>query len=180
MVQQTNNYDQLMIKQDPNSLVSYKGPITPSIISIISSQLREQSGMTEKVVNRLFSVFIELAQNMQYYSSEIIKYATEEEKVGWIQVVQRSAHYELSCGNALEQEKIIKLIEHCNVVNKLNRDGLRQLKRERRRTKLDKTKKGAGIGLIQVAILADNPLEVNALDLGKKYSYIVLKTIINK
>lgn len=180
MLRYVTNYDQLLIKKDPESLVSYKGPITPSVIAAISEQLREEVNISEKVTNRLFSIFIELAQNMQYYSSEVIRYAKEEERIGWIQIFEKADRYELNCGNALEQGKVQKLAKHCDIINQLNRDELRKLKRERRRTKLDKAKKGAGIGLVQVAILAGNPLEVNTLNLGKKYSCIVLKITINK
>lgn len=180
MFKYVSNYDQLLIKKDPESLVSYKGPITPSVIATISSQLRKKDNISEKVTNRLFSIFIELAQNMQYYSSEVIRYANEEEKIGWIQIFEKCDRYELNCGNALEQEKVRKLAKHCEIINQLNRRELRELKRKRRKTKLDKSKKGAGIGLVQVAILAENPLEVNTLELGKQYSCIVLKITINK
>ncbi len=180
MLKYTSNYDQLMIKKDPDSLVSYKGPITPSVIATISDHLRKKVDISEKITRRLFSVFIELAQNMQYYSSEVIHYANEEERIGWIQLFEKSDRYELKCGNALEQDKVHKLAEHCKIINQLNKDGLRKLKRDRRKTKLDKSKKGAGIGLVQVAILAGNPLEVNTLNLGKQFSCIVLKITINK
>jgi len=180
MVRYGNDYDQLLIKKDPNSLVSYKGPITPAIIATISDQLRQKVNISKKVAHRLFSVFIELAQNMQYYSSEVISYAKEEEKIGWIQIFEKNDRYELYCGNALEINKVQKLKQHCELINHLNRDGLRKLKRERRKLKLDKSKKGAGIGLVQVAILAGNPLEVNTLYLGQYFNCIVLKITINK
>jgi len=180
MLRYVSNYDQMLIKRDPESLVSYKGPITPSVIATITSQLRDKADISERVTNRLFSVFIELAQNMQYYSAEVIRYANEEEKIGWIQIFERHDCYELNCGNVLDQAKVKKLADHCQKINQLNREELRTLKRERRRTKLDKAKKGAGIGLVQVAILAGNPLEVNTLKLGKHYNCIILKITINK
>lgn len=180
MTSQVRPYDQLLIKQHPESLVSYKGPITPRIIATISSQLRKQENISERVLNRLFAIFIELAQNMQYYSSEVIRYAEIEEKIGWVQIFSKCDRFELHCGNALERRMVTKLLKHCEKVNQLNREDLRKMKRERRKSELDKSKKGAGLGLIQVAILADNPLEINALDVGQQYSWVVLKITINK
>jgi len=174
MISQIDLYDQLLIQHHPNSLVSYKGPITPAVIAMISGQLQQQTN------NRLFSIFMELAQNMQYYSSEIIRYAEKKEKVGWFQVLEDESQYELRCGNALEKEKVSQLLEHCRAINRLDREHLRKLKRKTRRIRLDTLEEGAGIGLIQVAILANKPLEVSALECAKRYNIIVIRIKINK
>ena len=54
-----------------NIILSYKGPITAMLIAELSRDIRKEIRSNKKASKKVFSVFMELAQNVLYYSSEI-------------------------------------------------------------------------------------------------------------
>jgi hypothetical protein len=173
-------YEQLFIKQHSDSLISYKGPINPEVISVIISQLRENISTIDQLTTRLAAISIELTQNMQYYSSELINFGKRKERVGWIQVFEKEDGYEVNCGNVLRKEVGNQLKQHCNTIRQLDKDDLRSLKRERRKKKLSEDQQGAGIGLIQVTILAGSAPEIDIIDINNDLSCVIFKINIKK
>lgn len=173
-------YEQLFIKQHSDSLISYKGPINPEVIAVIISQLRDNISTIDQLTKRLAAISIELTQNMQYYSSELINFGKRKERVGWIQVFEKEDAYEVNCGNVLSKEVVNQLEKHCNTIRQLDKDDLRSLKRERRKMKLSEDQQGAGIGLIQVTILAGNAPELDIIDINKDLSCVIIKINIKK
>lgn len=173
-------YEQLFIKQHSDSLISYKGPINPEVIAVIISQLKDNISTIDQLTKRLAAISIELTQNMQYYSSELINFGKRKERVGWIQVFEREDAYEVNCGNVLHRGVGEQLREHCNTISELNKEDLRTLKRERRKMKLAEDQQGAGIGLIQVALLAGSPPEIDIIDISQDLSCVIFKINIKK
>lgn len=173
-------YEDLFIRQHPDSLISYKGPITPEVIAKIVEQLRNKLPAPAVLTNRISAISIELAQNMQHYSLELINYGEKMERVGWFQVLDEQSELEINCGNVLSKEVVEPLIQHFQTISQLDKEGLRCLKRQRRRMRLAEKDKGAGIGLIQITILAGNPPEVEVIDINNELSCIIFKINIKK
>ncbi|NJO01356.1 MAG: hypothetical protein HC880_06420 [Bacteroidia bacterium] len=115
-----------------NIKVCYKGPVTEIVISEISQDIRRKFADQPQVKRKLFSVFIELAQNISFYSAERILYGDRNDRVGTILITETDEHFTFSCGNLVEKEDIIDLVEKCETINGLDRDGLRELKRNER------------------------------------------------
>ncbi len=176
----TLSYEQLFIKQHADSLISYKGPINPEVIATIINQLKGNISTVDQLTKRLSAISIELTQNMQYYSSELINFGKRKERIGWIQVFEKENEIEINCGNVLSKKLVDQLIEHCYAIRQLDKEGLRVLKRQRRRMRLSEDKEGAGIGLIQVSILAGNAPEIEVIDINEELSCIIFKINIKK
>jgi hypothetical protein len=115
-----------------------------------------------------------------YYSSEKIQYAGRIDSVGMLQILEFDQYYVFSCGNTINREHVDQLIESCHTINSLDKEELRKLKRHQRRQPATEISKGAGIGLVQVAILSGNPLEIQAQDLDSDHSIFTLSVNINK
>lgn len=173
-------YEDLFIKQHPDCLISYKGPITPEVIAKIVAQLENKLPVSETLTNRISAISIELAQNMQHYSLEMINYGDKMERVGWFQILDEQKGLAVNCGNVLGKSEVKQLLEHFDTICQLDKEGLRGLKRQRRRMRLAEENKGAGIGLIQVALLAGNPPLIEVIDINKDLSCIIFKINIKK
>lgn len=166
--------------QDKHVLISYKGPVTPVIMAEISRDIQDKLADNPRASRKVFSVFLELAQNILYYSSEKIQYAGRIDSVGMLQILESDFHYVFSCGNTINRKHVDQLIDSCHTINSLDKEELRKLKRHQRRQPSTEISKGAGIGLVQVAILSGNPLEIQAQDLDNNHSIFTLSVNINK
>ncbi|WKN32677.1 SiaB family protein kinase [Porifericola rhodea] len=173
-------FEKLYIKQTPNSLVSYKGPITPEVIVKIVEQLRAGLPKLGRLSKRIAAIAIELAQNMQNYSLELVQYGNRPERVGWFQVEDKSKYLEINCGNALNKKEVAELVALCKTISELDKEGLRGFKRQRRRMRLVQQTDGAGIGLIQVAILSGSSPKVEVVDITDDVAWIIFKINIEK
>ncbi len=172
-------FDHFVI-QDKQILISYKGPVTPVIMAEISRDIQDKLADNPRASRKVFSVFMELAQNILYYSSEKIQYAGRIDSVGMLQIIEQEDYYVFSCGNTIKREHVAQLVDSCNTINSLDKEELRKLKRYQRRQPSPELSRGAGIGLVQVAILSGNPLEIQAQDLDDDHSIFTLSVNINK
>ncbi|MGD1889435.1 MAG: SiaB family protein kinase [Cyclobacteriaceae bacterium] len=172
--------DHLMILQDENLLISYKGPVTPNIMAEISKDIRGQLDNFPQASRKIFSIFIELAQNILFYSAEKIRYAGRTESVGILQLSETANSYIFSCGNIVYTTDVGRLADSCNTINSLDREELRRLKRIQRRQPQSDQSKGAGIGLVQAAILSNNPLDIEVYTIDERHSFFSLFVTIDK
>jgi hypothetical protein len=167
------------IKND-NVLVSYKGPVTDVLLAEISRDLRNLTTKDPKAGKKLFSVFIELAQNISYYSAEVNHLGEKSDKVGILLITQSDTEYFLTAGNLVDNKNVELLLEKCKVVNSLSHDDLRKYKREVREAPKGEGSRGAGIGIIQAALTSDNPLDVEAVRVNDNFSFFSLTVKIDR
>ncbi len=175
-----NLYDYYAMTNREDILISYKGPVTDIIMAEISRDIRDKFAESPKISKKLFAVFIELAQNILYYSSEKILFGNRQDSVGTLLIYRTLDQLMFSCGNLVENQYIDTLIQSCDKINSLNRDELRAFKRETRSAPQGERSKGAGIGLIQVALTSGNPLKVESQPVDPNYSFFSLTVQINK
>jgi len=183
-------YDYYLLTDNSKVLVSYKGPVTDVIMAEISRDIRNKFSENPKVGRRLFAIFMELAQNILYYSAEKVQFGERNDSVGVILITKdtkkeveeeeqkRKLKYRFSCGNLVNTTYVDELIESCEMINSMNRDELREYKREKRSQPQGERSKGAGIGLIQVALNSENPLVVEFRKVDDKFSFFSLSVDI--
>lgn len=180
MVSNKKILDRLVIVKDKRVLISYKGPITPEVMAEITSDIHRKITDNAKICRRIVSVFIELIQNILYYSVEKIEYAGRTESVGMLQIVDMNNHYLFTCGNTITKCETYSLLNNCSIINNMDKTELRKLKRHQRRQPVTTDSKGAGFGLVQVAILSGHPLDIHIHDVNGEYSFYTLGVKINK
>jgi len=161
-------------------IVSYKGPFDKNAMGLIGNYIRGIISLNPRASKKVFKVFIELAQNIAHYSAEkniIGDYIGAG--VGSLVIVDFPDHYLLVTGNLIKNENIGPVIDKCELINTLDKEGLRKLKREQLKQN-DRTRTGADIGLIQLAITSDNPLDIEVKPIDKKCSFFTIRVKINK
>ncbi|MDX2302216.1 MAG: SiaB family protein kinase [Microscillaceae bacterium] len=164
-----------------NILLSYKGPLSDVLLSEFSRDIRRKLDNEDpKIGKKVFSVFMELAQNVLYYSKEENLFGDNKDKVGTLVIVQNDTHYRLITGNLVFKKDVPYLQEKCEVINSLDRDALREYKRNLRNEPSGEESKGAGIGLVQAALTSSHPLEIQIQELSGSYAFFILFVNVKK
>lgn len=166
---------------DRDILVSYKGPMSDVIIYEISKELQNKLAQDPKSGKKVYSIFMELAQNIFFYSAETSKIGDKEYRVGTIVITEDEDFYTLMAGNLVEKKWIPSLWDKCELINSLDREALRRLKFEQRiNPNEDERSRGAGIGLIQIALTSAQPISVEFRDIDNKQSFFALAVSVKK
>lgn len=163
-------------------LLYYKGPFDEALLAKIGNYLRNKFLQTPKAGSKIFSIFIEMAQNISYYSAETDFFddITKKYGIGTIIINELAESYKMTSANMVATEVAQKIIDKCKTINTLDTEGLRNLKKEVRSSPRIEEHKGGGIGLIQIAIKSENPLEVETKPFDDTNSLLVLSTKIDK
>jgi hypothetical protein len=172
----------MIIKKDyqVNSLLLYQGVLTVNLISILGNYIRSFLNHDPKVLQRIFKIFIELAQNVSYYSAEMIDVRGGVPcGTGWVSVQELQDHYLVTTANVIKPEDGPKLISYCREINSKNAEELRLLKRNTRSQAMER-ETGAHIGLIQTSILSGNHLEFDVSPGDDSRPVFTISTRVNK
>ncbi len=163
-----------------NSLILFKGPVTVNFISYAGNYLQSLLYPEKRLLQEIFRVFVELTQNVSYYSAE-----TWEDKngvssgVGWFSVQDFKNHYKITTGNLVKADDSPKLEAYCDEINSLSVEDRKKLKREVRSNAMLKDV-NAQVGLIQVSIVSSNNLEYQIKEVDKNFSSFTISATINK
>ncbi len=161
-----------------NIILSYKGPVTPVLIAELSRDIRKDLRNNKKSGKKVFAIFMELVQNVSYYSSEINVFG-DKSRVGSIFIIDQATHYEIVVGNMVENPMVLGLVQRCSKIKEFDREALRAYKRDLRDQSYRQDGDGAGIGLVQVALTADK-FDVKTLKMSDEYSFFVLFLDVQK
>ena len=153
-----------------NTLLSYKGPVTIHVRTFFGNFIKVVVDQNYKTVNKLFKSFIELTQNVAYYSAEKAKIEDIEVGVGEFNLTSEDNIFYFSTGNTILNEHGPILTSYCEEINSMEIDALRELKREKRRMSSVRDV-GAHIGLIHVGIITENKLIFDIKEINDSISY---------
>ncbi len=173
------------VKMDNQQVVLYyKGPFDDTILANISNHLQNSFENNPKVGRRVFAAFIEMAQNIAFYSSERNLFTPNKDKnqrgVGTFAIYEHDSLLTLISGNVVENTKVVSLINRCETINQLDRDGLRELKRKWRNQNMGMDHKGGNIGLVQIALKSEHPLHIEMIEIDEEHSFFILSTDMEK
>lgn len=165
------------------AIVYYKGPFTTETLINASDFLRQDIANIPRTGSRIFSIFVELAQNISRYSLEYNHFGVQNrEGVGVFAIYQEEGNYVLKAGNLINQEKAKEVLERCQALNELDIKGLKALRKEINSKPRDQqSSKGGNIGLIQIALKSGNPLEVEILESSQPgLVYFIISTVVSE
>jgi hypothetical protein len=163
-------------------LLYYKGPFDELILTKIGNYLRTKFSQTPKAGSKIFAIFIEMAQNISYYSAETDLFDDSVKTYGIGTIVVNELHdcYKLISGNMVTHDIASQLIEKCREINQLDSEGLRIMKKEIRSAPRRELHKGGNIGLIQMAIKSENHLEIETKAFDDVHAFVTISTTIDK
>lgn len=174
------NNIQKIVKSNGIVFLSYGESISQSLISAMTEALEkeaEEQNINMGISSNLFTIFVELSQNMMNYSKSKDENCTKIVPGGLIIVSKDEDNYYIHSQNvvsAADKEKIEpKIIE----VQNLDRDAIRKRYRELRKSGQNTHEKGGGIGFYEIAKRC-NGIEYSFEPINKSKELFYIKTRI--
>jgi len=174
-----HHFASLLIEDD--LVLTYSGHFTEDILQAIGDTLRQQllvKAHDRHQIRNLFSVFVELMQNVIRYGHEGPQPSLSSETtkpVGLVLVAQNGQRINLLTGNYVTKDEADALREKVNFLNTKSAEELRLIYYERLRQPPEASSKGASIGLIEIARRSSTPLQCAIKDMGQDCCFIMIK-----
>ena len=166
---------------DGEVLICFNGPFSHSIIEEIGIAVRrylETETTSRSAVSDVFAVFVELAQNVQSYTGRLKERKDEPGlDAGTLAIGRRGDGYAVSAGNMMDQADVAGLSAQLETLRSMDKPALKALYKEKlRRPRLPDG--GAGLGLIDVARRANQPLSWSFREIDDRYRFFSLSVIV--
>ncbi len=164
-------------------IFSFSGPISQSLLEGIGQTLKQKMSLEEtstNVIRKVFSIFVELMQNIINYSAQRVtsQEADQEISYGVLIVGKEEDHFYIISGNYIQEGQEIALQEKLTKIRSMDKEELKQYYKQQRRLQADEASKGAGLGFIEMARKATQPIEFDISSVEDGYSFFVVKAVI--
>jgi hypothetical protein len=140
-----------------------------------------QDGAGSCTIKRVFSVFVEQVQNILRYSAEtnaLTRPEGERLSSGLISVGGEEGRFCLVAGNLMRQEDVPVLRARLARLQGLDAAALKAFYLERIRETAEPAGKGAGLGLIEIARRASEPIQCDFLGVDSATAFYCLKVLV--
>jgi len=163
----------------------FNGPIISAAAESLKTRMQE-SGASGPATRKLFSTFVEMAQNIHHYASETPDIGNANlAGSGTISVIRGEADYWVICVNRIETSQIPLITSKLDQVRSMSLEEIKKAYKEQlhndAHNEINKESKGAGLGWLTVARDSKQPLEYSfssdAVGEGK-YAYFLVKAVI--
>jgi len=161
---------------------SFSGPLSQALLVEIGDALKNKMKSEEadsSTILKVFSVFVEQAQNIIHYSVERVSTLQDENLSSGILVIGlQEGHYYVLCGNLINHEDVDKLRKLLIMLQKMTKEELKIYYKEQRKKPAPEDSKGAGLGFIELARKAIKPIEFYFQPVDATKTFFSLKTEI--
>ncbi len=176
------NRIQKLVENDGIIFLSYGGFLSQTLIAGMTEALEKEAASNNVnmgMSNNIFTIFIELTQNMMNYSKSINPDSKDIESGGLIIVSKdEDMNYYIHSQNIVSIDDKIKMEPKLIDVTTMNQDEIKKKYRELRRSGKDTHGKGGGLGFYEIAKRC-NKVEYNFDKINENRFYFHIKTKIN-
>lgn len=174
-----DNYLNLKTRQ---AILYYQGPLLYPVIAEMSQYMRYNISESLSIREKVFYIFIELAQNVRNYSAERTPLAEngKDTGIGLVLLQQDDEKLKLTTCNLVRAEQMPRLQERIARIATLDRKALRELKSELRNQALLQNHHSGNIGLVDIALKSGNPIEAEWLPVEGGGLYFLISATISK
>ena len=165
-------------------ILSFGGDLSENVMVSLGEvlKLRMQQAETDATVaKRVFSIFVEQAQNIIRYSARKVTAADAPPprvSAGMIAVGADAGRFFVVCGNEVSSAEVPALRDRLDHLAGLSAEDLRRTYREKLRQPPDEGSLGGSIGLIEIARRSSAPVEYDFQEIGADLSLFCLKAYI--
>lgn len=150
----------------------YMGYFSQNIIAAMADSVKtrvEYIGAASPTRRKLFSSFIEMAQNIIHYSADSVDTAgkaSAEMRRGSVCISVENDRYYLKCSNLVHADIADLLRDKLEHLRTMTNDEIRLEYKETLRSETPEESKGAGLGLLTMARDASEPLDFEFIPEG--------------
>lgn len=175
----TTTYDFYKLVEEHHILLAYQGMMTTDVLTMMGRNVKEQAD-SDITRRRIFSVMVELVQNINLYSAEKDYSESDKKMVGKGIVViatnEDESAFTVSSGNLVPNGEVEPLKQKLDYINQLDKEQLRGYFRQQLRTPEDQD----ATGLVGVVRKSKNPLQYDFINVDKEHSFFILTVLINQ
>jgi len=166
-------------------MLDFQGAISQDILVEMVELLKNKfsyGSCNSLVSKKIFSIFIEMAQNISRYSAERSHSDDLKKDIGSgiIVITEVDKNYTITSGNLVEKQRIPSIIEDCRKINLMNKEELRQYFKTQIKSEREEGKDGAGLGLIAIARKSGNPITYKVTPVDDLNSFLILSAKIQE
>lgn len=176
---------QNMVEKDGIIFLSYGGFLTQTLIAGMTEALEkeaEYNDLNMGVANNIFTIFIELSQNVMNYSKSTRSDCKEVKSEGLIVVGKDDdLNYYIHSQNSIASEDKDKIEPKLQEILTMTKDEIKKRYRELRRSGHASHGKGGGIGFYEIAKRSDEvKFEFKKINEDKYYFHFMSRININR
>ncbi|WP_448520112.1 SiaB family protein kinase [Rhodoflexus sp.] len=172
-------YDFYKLVEEHHILLAFQGMMTTDVLMMMGRNVKQHAD-SDVLRRRIFSVMVELVQNINLYSAEKDYSESDKKMVGkGIVVIATNPDkngFTVSSGNMVGNDDVPKLKQKLDYINRLDEDQLRGYFRQQLRTPEDQDSKG----LVGIVRKAKNPLQYNFIHVDEAFSFFILTVFIHQ
>ena len=165
-------------------VLCYNGYFSEKVLSGLGDALKAKMAIDETDLTtskRVFSIFVEQVQNIIRYSADKIPELgpdTLELRYGTVAIGYEDDHIFVTAGNRVDSEDVPRLRGRLEALREMDKEELRRHYKERLRSPVSDSTKGAGLGFIEIARVASEPFVFDFREIDARYTYFCLKAFI--
>jgi len=172
---------QKMVESGGIVFLTYGGFLSQALVSSMTEALEheiESRNINMGISNNIFTIFIELSQNMMHYSKSVEMSDGSAEPKGLIFVSKdKQGNYYVDSQNVVSIEDREKLETKLIEIKGLDRDGVKKRYRELRKSGKNAHGRGGGIGFYEIAKRCDR-IEYEFTEITDTRFYFHVRTFI--
>lgn len=156
-------------------ILSFQGLLSFEIIGHLLNSLKDESearGISITHYKKILSVMIETLENVFKYNDNFEKNSSLFPKYyPRFTLESINGNYMLFTGNPIMKRDVNKLSNHIDSINRLDKEGLRQMFRDTLTNGQFSAKGGAGLGFIEMAKISGDKIIYGFEPINNLYSY---------
>lgn len=180
-----NVYSLYRTMEDENVILSFKGIVTAELLtSVLHIMETKMDSMQEtpRIRKKVFNVLVECLQNLYHHveeSAEPTSKETLERKSALVLIVKEQDHFIVKTGNYIDVDKALELKDRLDMINSLDKDGLKEYYQKSLNNSMVSEKGTAGLGMIDIARKSGNKLGFEFLKITNDTSFFCLNVKID-
>jgi hypothetical protein len=163
-------------------LVDFEGSISYATMERLLNRLRvarEFQDMEKPARKRLYGTVVESIDNIFKYGVGIRGNALANKRAPVLSVVKEKDYFIVTAGNMVRNEDIDDLRFKLDRVNQLDNEALKSLYEEIINKESNDDDRGAGLGLITMAMRSEQEIKYSFTTVDGDHSYFKMQIIIN-
>ncbi|SDG73442.1 SiaB family protein kinase [Roseospirillum parvum] len=171
-------------------IFAFTGYLSEELLFSLGDALRKKMALEEtdaNVAKRVFSVFVEQAQNVIRYSADRVEGETAQSALsgqrvefssGLVAVANSENGFSVVCGNVIDAAHVERLRTRLDQLAAMDKNEIRSYYKEKLRAGPDEDSKGASLGLIEIARRSTRPIRYDFIEAAPGQAFYCLEAYV--